>query len=108
MMPTPKETKKDKDPKQAKKASKKDTPPKKKLFWFLSVGLDRRKFPRFRCASVPVKIGSPASPHPSKSMSSRMVCSGCDSHCGMPCVALVGAAHTNHTHTPQHTHTLNR
>ena len=33
MMPTPKETKKDKDPKQAKKASK-DTPPKKKLFGF--------------------------------------------------------------------------
>ena len=28
MLPTPKETKKDKDPKQAKKASK-DTPPKK-------------------------------------------------------------------------------
>ena len=34
MLPTPKEIKKDKDPKQAKKASKKDTPPKKKLFGF--------------------------------------------------------------------------
>ena len=100
MLPTPKETKKDKDPKQAKKASK-DTPRRR----FLSVGLDRRKFPRFRCASVPVKIGSPASPHPSKSMSSRMVCSGCDSHCGMPCVALVGVAPTNHTHCTTHTQT---
>ena len=78
--------------------------PPEEAVWFLSVGLDRRKFPRFRCASVPVKIGSPASPHPSNSMTSPMVFSGCDSHCGRPCVALVGVAHTNHTHNT-HTHT---